>query len=321
MHRVAASLAAVLLALGQAACGEDGAEPGAPKSATLVLDFSPNAVHSGIYSALRRDYYEDEGLRVRVREPSASTDAPKLLRTGRAELAILDIHDLGLAAERGLDVVGVAAIVQRPLAAILTREDGPVRRPRDLQGRRAGVTGLPSDDAVLDSELRADGGDPKRVRRVTIGFNAISALASRKVDGATAFWNAEGIALRRSGVPVREFRVDDYGAPRYPELVLTTSRKLLDRDPDLVRDAVRATVRGYELTLDDPDASLDDLAESVPDIDRELQRASLRALLPTFEPPGRLDPAALRAWARWDVKHGILRSPPRLNRLFEPLSG
>jgi NitT/TauT family transport system substrate-binding protein/putative hydroxymethylpyrimidine transport system substrate-binding protein len=306
--------------LAVAACGGGGAEPGALRSATLVLDFSPNAVHAGIYSALRRDYYRDEGLELRVREPTASTDAPKLLRTGRAELAILDIHDLGLARERGLDVVGVAGIVQRPLASVLAREDGPIDRPRDLEGKRAGVTGLPSDDAVLDSELKADGGDPEKVKRVTIGFNSVSALAGRKVDGATAFWSAEGVALERSGVPVREFRVDDYGAPPYPELVLTTSRELLDRDPELVRDAVRATVRGYELTLEDPEESLADLAASVHDLDRGLQAASLRALLPVLRPAGELDASALRAWARWDVKHGILRAQPELDRLFEPLS-
>ena len=323
MAKVAASLAAVLLALGHAACGTDGAEPGAPRSATLVLDFAPNAVHSGIYSALRRGDYERAGLRIAVREPAASTDAPKLLRSGRAQLALLDIHDLGLAAERGLDVVGVAAIVQRPLAAVLARRDGPVRRPRDLEGRRAGVTGLPSDDAVLESELEADGGDPDLVRRVTIGFNAVSALAAGRVDGATAFWNAEGVALRRRGVPIREFRVDDYGAPAYPELVMVTSRQLLREDRELVKDAVAATVRGYEFTLSDPAASLRDLIASVPDLDRAEQRAQLDAVLPILEPAGRLDLAALRAWGRWDVEHGILKREPDLAALFEPevLSG
>ena len=56
-----------------------------------------------------------------------------------------------------------------------------------------GVTGLPSDDAVLDSVLEADGADPDAVDRVTIGFNAVAALAAGRVDAATAFWNAEGL--------------------------------------------------------------------------------------------------------------------------------
>src|ERR671910_2471621 len=129
MRSLAALLAVVLASAGLVACGGDDAEPGAPREATLVLDFQPNAVHVGIYAALRRGYYADEGIDLEVREPSASTDAPKLLEAGRAEVAILDIHDLGLARQRGLDVVGVAAIVQRPLAAVLV-DPIEVRRPR-----------------------------------------------------------------------------------------------------------------------------------------------------------------------------------------------
>ena len=88
------------------------------------------------------------------------------------------------------------AIVQRPLAAVIARGAAPVRRPRDLEGRTVGVTGLPSDEAVVDSEVSADGGDPALVDRVTIGFNAVSSLAAGRVDAATGFWNAEAVALR-----------------------------------------------------------------------------------------------------------------------------
>jgi NMT1/THI5 like len=147
--------------------GEDRPE----RPATLVLDFAPNAVHAGVYTALDRDFDGAEGVTLRVRAPSSSTDAVKLLLAGRAQLAILDIHDLALARQRGRDVVGVMAVVQRPLAAVLARPG--VRRPRDLAGRSAGVTGLPSDEAVLRSIVAGDGGDPDRVRRVTIGFQAV----------------------------------------------------------------------------------------------------------------------------------------------------
>ncbi len=240
MNKVAAPLAAVLLlaaAFGLAACGGDGAEPGASEEATLVLDFQPNAVHAGIYSALERGLYEDEGVELTVREPSASTDAPKLLESGRAQFAILDIHDLGLAREQGFDLVGVVPLVQRALGSVLAAPE--IKRPRELEGKRVGVTGLPSDDAVVDSLVEADGGDPDLVDRTTIGFNSVSALAAGKVDAATGFWNAEGIALREQGVPFSEFRVDDYHAPPYPELVMTTTRKLLDSDPELVESIER----------------------------------------------------------------------------------
>jgi putative hydroxymethylpyrimidine transport system substrate-binding protein len=315
MSRVAALLAAALLLVGVAGCGGDGAEPGAPSGATLVLDFTPNAVHSGIYAAQRQGFYGDAGVDLAIREPGASTDAPKLLEAGRADFAILDIHDLGIAAERGLDVVGVMPIVQRPLASVIARGDGPVRRPRDLEGHSVGVTGLPSDDAVVDSEVSADGGDPEKAKRVTIGFNAVSSLAAGKVDAATAFWNAEGVALRRQGIPIRVFKVDRYGAPPYPELILTTSRHTLEQNPELVDSIVEATTRGYAFTAQHPSQALNDLLASIPGLNRADQQAQLDVLLPILDPIP-FDDVVLRNWARWDVDHGLLQREPAVETLF-----
>jgi putative hydroxymethylpyrimidine transport system substrate-binding protein len=319
VRRVVASLAAVASLAGLAACGDDGAEPGASRGATLVLDFQPNAVHAGIYAGLDEGLYEDRGIDLEVREPAASTDAPKLLAAGRADFAILDIHDLAIARERGLDLVGVVPIVQRPLAAVIAGDREAVRTPSDLEGGTVGVTGLPSDDAVLDSVLQAGGADPGTVRSVTIGFDSIAAISSGRVDAATAFWNAEGVVLRGLGVPTREFRVDDYGAPRYPELVLCVSGEALRSDGDLVRDVVQGTEGGYREAVRDPDAALDALVSSVDGLDEGEQRAQLDALLDAdaFSPPGRFDERALREWARWDAAHGIVEQPPRVPDAFD----
>jgi putative hydroxymethylpyrimidine transport system substrate-binding protein len=315
MKRVVALLAAATCTAALAACG-GGAEPGAPKRATLVLDFAPNAVHAGIYAALQQDYYEEAGVDLHVQQPSSSTDAPKLLEAGRAQFAILDIHDLAIARERGFDVVGVAPIVQRPLASVIARDS--IRRPRDLEGRTVGVTGLPSDDAVLDSIVSADGGDPAKVHRVTIGFNAVAALAAGRVDAATAFWNAEGVTLKRQGVATRTFRVDDYGAPRYPELVLVTTAGMVREDPNLVGAIVAATRGGYVIAEHQPGEALDDLMEADPSLDRADQAAELRALnqADAFRDPTEFDMAVLPAWARWEAAHGIVERPPDPRRMF-----
>src|SRR5918912_2518019 len=116
-----ALLAVLALALGLAACGGTSGDEIAGRDATLVLDFTPNAVHAGIYSALARNYDEGEGVQLRVREPSSSTDSVKLLLSGRADFAILDIHDLAIARAKGKDIVGVLAIVERPLAAVIAQ--------------------------------------------------------------------------------------------------------------------------------------------------------------------------------------------------------
>ena len=307
MRVVAALLAVTLLLAGAAGCGGGDAEPSAPVGATLVLDFTPNAVHSGIY-------YDEAGIDLTIRQPGESTDAPKLLEAGRADFAILDIHDLGIARERGLDLVGTMPIVQRPLAAVIAGEG--VDGPRALQGRTVGVTGLPSDEAVVDSEVSADGGDPAKVRRVTIGFNAVSSLAAGKVDAVTGFWNAEGVALRARRVPIHIFKVDRYGAPPYPELVLATSGQTLRDAPELVESMVDATRRGYEFAADNPGDALDDLVAAAPGLDREEQAGQLLALRRDLR-PAPFDMAVLREWAQWDREYGLLKRPLDPSAAFE----
>jgi putative hydroxymethylpyrimidine transport system substrate-binding protein len=316
MKWVTALLAAALLLTGIAGCGGSGAEPGAPDGATLVLDFTPNAVHSGIYAAQREGYYKDAGIDLTIHQPGESTDAPKLLAAGRTDFAILDIHDLGIARERGLDLVGTMPLVQRPLAAVIADRGDGVTRPRELEGHTVGVTGLPSDEAVVDSEVSADGGDPAKVKRVTIGFNAISSLAAGKVDAATGFWNAEGVALQRQGVPIRIFKVNAYGAPPYPELVLVASRSTIEQNPGLVQSMVEATTRGYEFTVRNPRQGLDDLLAEVPSLDRAEQQAQLKVLLPDLH-PAPFDPAVLHAWANWDLEHGLLERPLDVGAAFQ----
>ena len=305
--------ALALLASGCARGGEDRPD----QSATLVLDFQPNAVHAGIYLALERDFDDAEGVTLHVQPPSSSTDSVKLLIAGRAQFAILDIHDLALAREKGRDIVGVMALVQRPLAAVLAQPD--VARPRDLEGRKAGVTGLPSDDAVLSSIVRGDGGDPAKVHKVTIGFDAVAALLAHRVDAATAFWNAEGVALQAKRPGIRQFKVDDFGAPPYPELVLCVTRQTRRDDRSLVAATVRALRRGYEETIDDPESAVEALVDRA-HVDRTETAAELDAVSPAFTEGttryGSLSRGALRAWARWEARFGITKRPPDVAQAF-----
>jgi ABC-type nitrate/sulfonate/bicarbonate transport system substrate-binding protein len=332
MRQVAALLAAALAALGFVGCGGDGAEPGAPDgaapgaSATLVLDFQPNAVHSGIYAAKARGHFSDLGIELEIREPSSSADGAKLLEAGRVDFAVMDINDYGIARARGLDLVAIAAIVQRPLASVIAADPNRVRRPADLEGGTVGVTGVPSDDAVLDTILVSDGARPGAVKRITVGFNAVQALAAGRIDAATAFWNAEGVQLRQLGVPSMEFRVDEFGAPRYPELVVVAKGSSLAEAGSKGRatacDLVEALVRGYDDLTDNPAETLDALTSEVPDLDPTVQQAQLAELTggsafspgPMKPPSPRLQPGAIEAWTAWAGERGLLEEPLRPQR-------
>src|SRR5215207_6522413 len=309
-------LALLLLTFTAAGCGSTGGEDRPGTEATLLLDFTPNAVHSGLYMATERGYDDAEGVELEIRKPGASTDALKLLQAGKADMAILDIHDLGLARQGGADIVAVMAFVQRPLAAVLAQPS--IRSPAGLEGKRAGVSGLPSDEAVLRSVVAGDGGDPDNVRATTIGFQAVKALLARRVAGATAFWNVEGVALRERRPGTREFRVYDYGAPPYPELVLCVTRSTLEERRPVVEATIRALQRGYVAAQNDPESGVSALVDAEPGLDGAAAQAQLDAVAPAFTAGargyGELREDVLRRWAAWDADFGILDEPPDVGR-------
>jgi ABC-type nitrate/sulfonate/bicarbonate transport system substrate-binding protein len=311
----------ILLVAVLAACGSSASSSSRGiRNATLVLDFTPNAVHAGIYSAIAHHLDRDDGVHLGVDVPSASTDSIKLLEAGRANFAILDIHDLAIARARGADIVGIMAIVQRPLAAVIAARS--VRTPRQLDGKQVGITGVPSDTAVLDSVVAGAGGSPHAVKTVTIGFNAVPDLLAGRVSAATAFWSDEGVTLQRRRPGFHAFRVDDYGAPRYPELVVCATGSTVRRDPVLARRLVQTLVDGYGFTLSHPQRSAADLETFVPGLDPALVNAQLNALLPAFRAPdgrvGELDPTTLRRWDAWEVRFGIIRRPLNVAATFAP---
>jgi putative hydroxymethylpyrimidine transport system substrate-binding protein len=311
---VAAACAAALCIAGCGGGDERTAEPAAATPATLALDFTPNAVHAPIYAAVREGLDRRRGVRLRIREPGSSPNSLALLTSGRVDVGILDIHDLALARERGVDVVGIAALVQKPLAALIAR--GGVRRTRELAGRTVGVSGLPSDPAFVRAIVQGDGGDYARVRQVTIGFQAVSSILSRRVDAVPAFWNAEGVALRERGVRTREFRVEDFGAPEYPEVVLVTARRTLERKRTLVAGVVAAIGDGVRSVVTRPKPAAREVSRAAGQADIGLVRAQLRALRPIVQAPLRLDRAVLDRWAAFDARFGIVRRRPDVARAF-----
>ncbi|MBV9604549.1 MAG: ABC transporter substrate-binding protein, partial [Solirubrobacterales bacterium] len=188
--------------------------------------------------------------------------------------------------------------------------------------KTVGITGVPSDTAVLHSVVAGSGGDPAKVKTITIGFDAVADLLAGRVAGATAFWNDEGQAIRSRQPGFHIFRVDDYGAPSYPELVLCATRATLAHHSDLARAVVDALVQGYEAALADPSAAARDLEADVPGLDPKLVSAQLTGLLPSFRGPGNrvgvLDTARLAAWARWEARFGIVSRPPDVATMFDP---
>jgi putative hydroxymethylpyrimidine transport system substrate-binding protein len=303
MRRLALAIVLCLAGCG----GSPAAEK--PDRVTLALDFTPNAVHAPIYAAAGGKH----GIDLRIRKPGSGPDSLKLVASGRADLGILDIHDLALAKQRGADVVAIGALVQKPLAALVAQPG--IQRPRDLEGKVVGVSGLPSDPAFLRAIVEHDGADYRKVKQVVIGFSAVTRLLSRRVDAVPVFWNAEGVALREKGLDVNQFRVEDYGAPAYPEVVLITSRKTLAKRRDVLRRTLAAIADGVTAARTQPAAVTKTIAAAAQTDDLRLMRAQLDATLPLLGT--KLDRAVLERWADFDQRIGIVKSRPDVDGAFD----
>jgi ABC-type nitrate/sulfonate/bicarbonate transport system substrate-binding protein len=317
------ALVAVLLAvLALTGCGSKSSSAGKPAAkppahpapVTLVLDFVPNAVHAGIYRAIAAGYYKAEGIDLRVIPPSSTSATLSLIAAGRAEFGLADGSDVATQIAHGRDAQAIMAITQRPLGGLIALASEHLRSPAELQGKTVGITGVPSDTAVLDTTVAAAGGQPGKVHVATVGFNGAQDLVAGKIAAFTGFWPADGVGLQVGGHPITTFKLDSYGGPAYPGLVAFTTRALIAAHPQLVRAFVAATVKGYEDTLRDPGRSLDQLLASNRSLARRLTAASLSAYLPLFDdkgavPFGKLQTANVEALSRWMVAHKLIAAP------------
>jgi len=308
---ILAALACVAVAAG---CGgdDDGAEP-EPQSARLILDWFPNPDHAGIYGAIDEGFFEDEGVEVSAEVPSDPSAALKRLAAGRADFAISYEPELLIARSEGVPVVAVAALVTRPLNAVIYRTDR-ITGPDDLEGKTVGAAGLPSDRPLLDAVVRNGGGDPEKVTVKNVGFNLAPALAAGQVDAVVgAFWNIELVELERQDQPVAALKLDENGVPTYDELVVVTSETVARDEPELVRAFLRGLKKGQDWAATDQAGAVEHLLKANPDLDEETVEEQLRETAPVLSPSDvptlHVDPAQWAEFATWMTDNGLITKP------------
>lgn len=285
--------ATMALAVGVAACGSDddsgdsgdnGDTAAQVQDATLVLDFVPGAVHSGIYEAVQKGYYEENGINLEIIEPTSTADTLRLIDAGKADFGIADGIDLATQIAEGREAQGIMALAQRPPGGLITLEEEGITDPKQLEGETVGVTGVPSDNAILDTVMEDAGGSSGNVNVVTIGFNGVQALESGNVKAFTGFIPADGVQIEADGYPINAFPLDEYGGPSYPGLVVFSTESKIGEDPDLMQGFVDATIRGYQDALGDPAAAIDSLISQTQGINKQLATQSFDAWIPLFGP-------------------------------------
>jgi putative hydroxymethylpyrimidine transport system substrate-binding protein len=312
---VALACAAALVVAG---CGEkeDVLGPTGSKQVELMLDYFPNADHAGIYAAQANGEFKEAGLDVEIRQPPDPAAPIKQVAAGRVDLAISYEPEVLRARDQGLAVVSVAALVQKPLTSIISLPKAKISKPADLEGKTVGTAGIDYQEAYLKAILSEAGVGPASVKVRNVGFGFSPALITGKIDAALgAFWNYEGEELKLRGKRPRIIRLEEAGVPTYNELVLVANEDALERDGDKIRAFIGAVSRGTRDLRRDPDGAIDGLLDANPDLDPELQRASVKVTLPLFFPPegkpfGWHDPAQWDEFSAWMKENNLLENPP-----------
>ena len=314
---IALAAAVALVPALVAGCG--GGDDAAPASSTaaavqdvsLALDWFPNADHAGIYVAKAKGLDTQAGADIAPSVPSDPTTTLTAVAAGKKDLAITYAPELLIARAKGVPVKAVGAIAQVPLNSIMARSDRGIERPRDLEGKVVGIAGVPSDRALLDTVVAADGGDPSKVTTKVVGYSLAPSLAAGKVDAVIgAYWNIEGPDLRMKDVPVTVMRLDDHGVPRYDELVLVASEDAIRDKPAALRAALAGIAAGQSAAVADAGAAVAALEKANPDIAKKVLPAQVSDTIPALVPEGsaplRMDAAQWEALATWMREKGLL---------------
>ena len=290
---------------------------------TLMLDWTPNTNHTGLYVAQANGYFADEGLEVEFIQPSGDVPVEQVVGSGEAEFGISFQEWLTFNRAEGVPIVSIAAIIQHNTSAFASLAELGIERPRDMEGHTYGAFGVSFERPLLQLLMECDGGDIDELEFVDVGFvDALPLLESRRVDIAWIFEAWDGIRAQVAGVELNFIRLSDWTecVPDYYTPVLITSEQMIEERPEIVRAFVHAAARGYEFAIENPQEAADILLEAAPELDPELVRASQDWLSPRYQADasqwGRQDLVVWRRYTDFLVDGGALDEPIDVEAAF-----
>lgn len=309
-----AGAAAAAAMTGLAACGGSGAAAtteaatdaasGDATKLTFVLDYTPNTNHSGIYVAIAKGYYADENLDVEVVQPPED-GADALVGTGKAQVGMSyqDVMANYLGSDDQLPVTAIAATIQHNTSGIMSRAGEGIDRPKGMEGKRYGTWDQDVEKAMVKSVVETDGGDFSKVQLVPSG-DEVSGLKSNQFDCVWGYegWGLQNAKLQDLSCDYWSFRsidsVFDYYTP-----VVVANNDFLANSPEVAKAFLRATKKGYEFCVENPDEAAQILCDAAPETDAELAKASAEYLADQYTADasswGIIDPQRWAAFYTW----------------------
>jgi putative hydroxymethylpyrimidine transport system substrate-binding protein len=310
------------------ACGGNDESEGNEQldEVSIMLDWYPNAVHSYLYVAQEKGYFEDEGVKVDIQFPANPTDPLNLAAAGKVTLGLYYQPDVIIArANEDIPVKSVASIVRSPLNHVVMMDESPIESPKDLEGKKVGYPGIPLNEALLQTMVKVDGGDPSKVDMIDVGFELGSSIVTNNVDAVIgAYINHEVPVLENKGYAVRYFNPVDYGVPSYNEIVLVTGDETWKNDQEAIKKFWRGAKKGFEFMKENPDEALTILLSHQDEanfpLEKEVEKKSLEVLIPKMEAEGEtFGSQNATTWEEvrdWMYSAELIKSSPDVEDMF-----
>ncbi|WP_430310501.1 ABC transporter substrate-binding protein [Rummeliibacillus pycnus] len=253
------------------------------KKVTLVLDWTPNTNHTGLYVAKEKGFFKEQGLDVDIIQPG-DTGADQLVATGKADFGVSYQEGITQARVQGVPIVSIAAIIQHNTSGFASPIAKNIKTPKDFEGKTYGGWGSPVEKAVIDSLMKTENADVKKVDIINAGDADFFTMVKKDVDFSWIYYGWTGIEAELRGEKLNMIYLTDYSKKLdYYTPVLATNEKMVQNDPETVKAFVKAASQGYQYAIKNPDKAADILIKAVPDLNPKLVKKSQEWLADKYQ--------------------------------------
>ncbi len=276
-----------LLGLGSAALAAAAILPArAADTVSLRLNWILNGVFSLFYNGRDKGFFRDEGITLTIGEGQGSGRTVQSVAAGSDMFGLADGGSIILGGSKGAGVRAVMGIMNTSPYTIAMREDSGVRTVKDLAGKTIAATpgeaGLP----LLQAIWNANGIDPASVHLLNVDGSAkLVAVLNKRTEGLLAGLDSQVVILAHKGLKLVVLKYADLGV-NTQGVSLFTTEATTQKNPDLVRRMIRATIRSMQDAQQNPADIIDAGLRAKPEEDRALFTDQLKAASTLFYAPG-----------------------------------
>lgn len=244
------------------------------KKVTVVLDWTPNTNHTGLYVAKEKGYFAEEGLDVEIIMPGEAGADP-IVASGKAEFGVSAQEAVTLARAEGIPLVSIAAVIQHNTSGFASPVEKNIQSPKDFEEKKYGGWGSPIEESVISTLMDQEKASSDKVSIINIGSADFFTAIKRDIDFAWIYYGWTGIEAELRGDDLNMIYLTDYSEKLdFYTPVLTTNEKMINEHPEIVRSFMNGVTKGYEFSINHHQEAADILIEAVPDLDEELVRKS-----------------------------------------------